>query len=48
MFDQFIGLDLENGTHDIEIIYEVKGLKLGIIISLTSLILFIIYTRKHL
>ena len=48
VFDQFIGLDLENGTHDIEIIYEVKGLKLGIIISLTSLILFIIYTRKHL
>ena len=48
VINNFIGLDLENGNHDIEIIYEVKGLKLGILISLTSLVLFIIYTRKHL
>lgn len=48
VFDQFIGLDLEEGTHNVEIIYEVKGLKLGIIISLTSLVLFIFYIRKHL
>ena len=46
VFDQFIGLDLENGTHDIEIIYEVKGLKLGIIISLISFVTFIIYLKK--
>ena len=48
VINNFIGLDLEKGNHDIEIIYEVKGLKLGLIISLTSFFLFIIYTRKHL
>ena len=46
--NNFIGLDLEEGNHDIEIIYEVKGLKLGSMISLVSLCLFIFYIRKHL
>ena len=48
VINNFIGLDLEEGNHDIEIIYEVKGFKLGSIISLISLVLFIIYIRKHL
>jgi len=43
LFDNFIGLDLEQGFHNIEVIYEVKGLKLGVIISIVSLVLFIIY-----
>lgn len=43
LFDNFIGLDLESGFHEIEIIYEIKGLKLGIIISLISFVLFILY-----
>ncbi len=47
VIDNFIGLDLEDGYHDIEIIYEVKGFKLGIFISLISLIIFILI-RKHL
>lgn len=46
LFDNFIGLDLEKGFHNIEIIYEVKGIKLGIIISFVSLILFIFYNVK--
>ena len=47
VIDNFIGLDLEKGYHDIEIIYEVKGFKLGLFISLISLITFILI-RKHL
>ena len=47
VIDNFIGLDLEDGYHDIEIIYGVKGFKLGIFISLISLIIFILI-RKHL
>ena len=47
VFDNFIGLDLETGYHDIEIIYEVKGFKLGLFISLISLITFLLI-RKHL
>ena len=47
LFENFIGLDLEKGYHDIEIIYEVKGFKLGLFVSLLSLITFILI-RKHL
>ena len=47
VIDNFIGLDLEKGYHDIEIIYEVKGFKLGLFVSLLSLITFILI-RKHL
>ena len=47
VIDNFIGLDLEKGYHDIEIIYEVKGFKLGSFVSLISLIIFILI-RKHL
>ena len=46
IIDNFIGLDLEKGYHDIEIKYEVKGFKLGLIISLISSILFIIFIRR--
>mgnify|MGYP005774980805 CR=1 FL=1 len=47
VIDNFIGLDLENGYHDIEIIYEVKGFKLGLFVSLVAVITFIVI-RKHL
>lgn len=47
VIDNFIGLDLEKGYHDIEIIYEVKGFKLGLFVSLLSLITYILI-RKHL
>lgn len=47
VIDNFIGLDLEKGYHEIEIIYEVKGFKLGLFVSLLSLIIFILI-RKHL
>lgn len=46
VLDNFIGLDLSEGYHDIEIKYEVKGFKLGLIISLISSILFIIFIRR--
>ena len=41
--DSLIGLDLEKGSHKINLNYEPKGLKLGIYISLISLIITIIY-----
>ena len=46
VIDNFIGLDLEQGYHEIEIIYEVKGFKLGVFVSLTALIIFIILRHK--
>ena len=46
VIDNFIGLDLEKGHHEIEIIYEVKGFKLGLFVSLISLIIFIILRHK--
>ena len=46
VIDNFIGLDLEQGYHEIEIVYEVKGFKLGLFISLTALIIFIILRHK--
>lgn len=48
VFNNFIGLDLNEGYHEIEIIYKVKGLNLGITISLASFVLFIIYNKKTL
>lgn len=47
VFNNFIGLDLPRGYHEVEIIYQVKGLKLGISISLVSFILFVVYNRKQ-
>ena len=47
IIDNFIGLDLEKGHHNIEIIYEIKGFKLGLAISLISLIIFIKIKRFY-
>ena len=41
-----ICLNITNGEHDIEMIYHVKGLAIGIIISLISLLIYIILIRK--
>ena len=41
-----IGLELEKGDHQVEFIYHVKGLKLGIIISFLSSVTFILKMRK--
>lgn len=49
VFDSFIGIDLKVGRHNIEIEYKTKYLKDGIIISITSFIIFvsyIIYQKK--
>lgn len=49
LFDTFIGLDLESGYHEIEMIYKNPGLKLGIVVSIVSSVLFIsymIYVKK--
>ena len=47
VLDNFIGLDLEQGFHDIEITYEVRGLKTGIAISITSLGLFVLFVKNR-
>lgn len=46
LLNNFIGLDLDEGNHDIEIKYEIKGAKLGIMISLISSALFVICIRR--
>ena len=46
LYDNFIGLDLTSGYHDIEIKYEVPYLKTGIAISFVSTILFGLYNYK--
>lgn len=38
IYDAVIGLELDKGEHDIEFIYTTPGLKIGIIISITTLL----------
>ncbi|NLL44436.1 MAG: YfhO family protein [Mollicutes bacterium] len=47
VFDAFIGLDLSEGEHLIEFTFLPPGLKLGIIVSLVSLLIFGIYIWKE-
>ena len=46
LLDTFIGVDLTKGIHEIELRYKVPGLKLGISLSIISLIALIIYEDK--
>lgn len=41
--DAFIGLDLEPGEYEIEMIYEAKGQKLGLLISVISTVVYILF-----
>lgn len=43
IYDTFIGIDLNDGFHEIEFIYKPKGLKIGMIVSISSLLFFIFY-----
>ena len=45
VLDTLIGVDVEKGTHTIEITYFPKGLKIGSIISIISLCSLLIYTK---
>ena len=48
----FIGFYLDEGTHDIELKYEARGLKIGICISaatiLALILLFVVFRKKRL
>lgn len=44
--NSFLGFDISNGTHNIKIIYKIPHLKIGLIISGISLILFILINIK--
>ena len=43
IFDTFVGIDLKSGEHTIKLIYQTPYLKIGIIFSLISLLITIIY-----
>ena len=43
IYDTFIGIELENGTHEIELVYKTPGLKTGIIIYIVSISLYGMY-----
>ena len=43
LYDTFMGVSLEEGEHEIELKYSVPGLKTGIVVSIISLTLTIIY-----
>jgi len=47
IMDAFVGIDLEKGTHEIEVQYNQPYLKTGIIISIISLLGTIIYVKKE-
>lgn len=47
VYETFIGLDLTEGTHTIEFIFYPPGFKLGVLISLITLILFVIFIWKE-
>ena len=46
LFDTLIGLELEKGENKIEFKYEQRGLKIGVVLSLAGIVLFII-TKKN-
>ena len=46
LFDMFLGVDIEKGQHIIEFRYELKSLKVGFIISIVSMVTFIIFIHK--
>lgn len=43
LIQSFIGVELEKGKHDIELIYTPQGYNIGIIISIVSIIFFVGY-----
>lgn len=45
ILDSLIGIDLSKGYHELEMRYEVPGLKTGIFVSLFSLIILFVYER---
>jgi uncharacterized membrane protein YfhO/putative flippase GtrA len=47
VYDAFIAIDLKEGNHQIEFVYYPPGLKLGIIVSLISMLLFGLYIWKE-
>jgi len=47
LYDSFIGIKLKKGNHKISIRFIPPGLKLGIFITLTGIIVFIIYNKKQ-
>ncbi|MBE6152554.1 MAG: hypothetical protein E7165_04510 [Firmicutes bacterium] len=46
IFDSLIGLKLEEGNHTIELSYTPRGLYLGAVISLISIVLVVIMSRR--
>ena len=47
LYDSFLGIKLKKGNHKISITFIPPGLKLGIFITLTGIIVFIIYNKKN-
>ena len=48
LFDMFLGVDISAGEHTIELVYKIDSFKLGVVISVVSTIIFIIYNyKKH-
>ena len=54
IYDAFIGINMKEGYHEIKMVFYPKGLKEGIIISSTTLIVIIIaslfkfkFRKKH-
>ncbi len=44
----FLGVNVENGIHDIEMIYHSPGLKAGKMVSVFGLLLFFFYRKLQL
>ena len=47
VLDTFVGIEANKGKHTVEITYFPKGLKIGSIISMVSLVSLLIYTKMH-
>lgn len=47
VWDMFIGFDVSPGKHEIEMVYQTEGLKIGVVISIMSFITCIFYLFKQ-
>lgn len=45
IFDTFIGVKLDKGYHEIKLVYKVKYLKEGIILSIVGILIFLVYFK---
>ncbi|MBQ1812485.1 MAG: YfhO family protein [Bacilli bacterium] len=46
LYDSFVGLKINKGNHEVKIKFKLPGLRIGLLMSISGIILLILYIRK--